>query len=94
MPVIVIVCDNAPVHVTLDTVFREDKFSGARLSGLAPYSVPLNLMEESWSVVILEIKKLLNGSLRSLFNITPPVETSQTELRMLHLENLIDVSNE
>ena len=47
---IVIVCDNAPVHSNLETVLEEEEFIGATMLHLAPYSAPLNPIDECWSV--------------------------------------------
>ena len=58
---------------------------------LAPYSAPLNPIEECWSVVKLVIKRQLNITLPDLLN-TPPVGITQTEHRLRHLENLTDLS--
>ena len=54
---VVIVCDNAPIHVSLEKVLEEEAFEGATLLRLAPYSAPLNPIEECWSVVKSEIIK-------------------------------------
>ena len=43
---VVVVSDNAPVHCSLETVFEEEEFSGARLLRTAPYSAPINPIEE------------------------------------------------
>ena len=88
----VVVCDNAPVHVSLQDVMEEEEFEGAQLLRLAPYSAPLNPIEESWSVMKSEIKKLLRSTMTDLLNATPPAGISQTEYRLRHLEDLIDSS--
>ena len=59
---IVIVCNNAPVHSNLETVLEEE-FIGAKMLRLAPYSAPLNPIEECWSVFKAQMKKLLNDGL-------------------------------
>ena len=38
--------DNAQCHSELENAFLEDKFTGAQLLWLAPYSAPLNPLEE------------------------------------------------
>ena len=43
---VVIVCDNAPVHVRLETVVQEEEFEGAIILRLGPNSAPLNPIEE------------------------------------------------
>ena len=58
---VVIMCDNAPIHADLETLLDEE-FHGAELLRLAPYSAPLNPIEECWSVVKSEIKKKLLGA--------------------------------
>lgn len=87
----VIVCDNAPIHVSLENVLNEEAFQGATLLRLAPYSAPLNPIEECWSVVKSEIKKLLNVTRNEILEHTPPGIT-QTEHRLRHLEGIIDQS--
>ena len=47
---IVIVCDNAPVHVDLEVVAGEAEFAGITLLRAAPYSAPQYPIEECWSV--------------------------------------------
>ena len=39
---VVIVCDNAPVHESLESVLVEEEFNGTLLMRLAPYSAQLN----------------------------------------------------
>ena len=53
---VVIVCDNAPVHVRLETVVEEEEFESATILRLGPYSAPLNPIEECWSVLKSHIK--------------------------------------
>ena len=89
---VVVACDNAPVHVSLQDVMEEEEFEGAQLLRLAPYSAPLNPIEECWSVMKSEIKKLLRSTMTDLLNATPPAGISQTEYRLRHLEDLIDSS--
>ena len=86
----VIVCDNAPVHVSLGSVLEEE-FNGALPLRLVPCSAPLNHIEECWSVVKSVIKRQLNITLQDLLN-TPPVGITQTEHRLRHLEKPIDLS--
>ena len=88
---VVIVCDNAPIHVSLEKVLEEEAFEGATLLRLAPYSAPLNPIEECWSVVKSEIKKLLNVTRNDILNHTPSGITL-TEYRPRHLEGIIDQS--
>ena len=87
---VVIVCDNAPIHADLETLLDEE-FHGAELLRLAPYSAPLNPIEECWSVVKSEIKKLLNVTLQDVLQPAPQGMT-QTEYRLKHLETIIDES--
>ena len=89
---IVVVCDNAPVHCSLEHITEEEEFTGVSILRLAPYSAPLNPVEECWSVMKAEIKKSLNSSMQQLLNTPPPAGTTQTEQRLLHLESIIDAS--
>ena len=85
---VVIVCDNAPVHVNIGTVMEEEEFNGAYLLRLAPYSAPVNPIED-WSVFKSEIKKLNKNSLQDLLSILTPEGTTLTEHRLLYLDNLM-----
>ena len=87
---IVIVCDNAPVHADLEKVVEEDEFLGATILRSAPYSAPLNPIEECWSVVKAEMKKMMAESLDSMLLTQPGI--TQTEHRLRYLENAIDSS--
>ena len=53
---IVVVLDNAPVHVSLESVSQEEEFQGVELLMLATDSAPLNPIEECWSVFKSEVK--------------------------------------
>ena len=55
---VVIVRDNVPVHVSLESVLAEEKFYGALLLRLALYSAPLNPIKDCWSIV----KSVIKGS--------------------------------
>ena len=69
MSEVVIVCDNAPVHVLIGAVMNEEEFNGAYLLRLAL----LNPIEECWSVFKSEIKKLnKNTSLQDLLSNPTP----------------------
>ena len=67
--VVVVVCDNAPVHVNLETVVQEDEFQGACILRLAPYSAPLNPIEECCSVFKKELRKLFNNTQDELLRV-------------------------
>ena len=88
---VVIVCDNVPVHVSLQSVLVEEEFNGSLVPRLPLYSTPLIPIEECWSVVKLVIERQLNITLPDSLNI-PPVGITQTEHRLRHLENIIDLS--
>ena len=72
MSEVVIVCDNAPVHVNTGAVIEEEEFNGAYLLKLAPYSALLNPIEECWSVFKSEIKKLSKNGLQNLLSNPTP----------------------
>lgn len=82
---IVVVCDNAPVHVDLERVVAEEEFFGVELVRLGPYSASLNPIEECWSTM----KRDLSNTFVTMMN-TAPVGMSQTEYRMQYLERCID----
>ena len=88
---VVIVCDNAPIHVSLEKVLEEEAFQGATLLRLAPYSAPRNPIQECWSVVKSEIKKLLNVTRNDILNHFPSGIT-QTEHRLRHLEGMAKIT--
>jgi hypothetical protein len=87
-----IVCDNAPVHSNIEAVLQEDEFIGVLLLRLAPYSTPLNPIEECWSVFKCELQKLNMNGLQNLLNNPTPEGFPQTEYRLCYLERLIDES--
>ncbi|MPC39809.1 hypothetical protein E2C01_033358 [Portunus trituberculatus] len=86
---IVVVCDNAPVHVDLERVVAEEEFSGVEIIRLSPYSPALNPIEECWSVMKATMKRDLSNTFKTMMN-TTPVGMSQTEYRMQYLERCID----
>lgn len=87
MASVVIVCDNAPVHAGLEDVVQ-DEFAGATLLRSAPYSAPLNPIEECWSVVKAAMKRRMASTFESMM--TTPPGTTQTEHRLRYLEEAID----
>lgn len=86
---IVVVCDNAPVHVDLERVVAEEEFLGVEIVRLGPYSAPLNPIEECWSTMKAAMKRDLSNTFVTMMN-TAPVGMSQTEYRMQYLERCID----
>ena len=87
---VVIVCDNAPVHSELELVSLEEEFEGVTVLRLAPYSAPLNPIEECWSVLKSHAKQRLSATMTEMLNATPPVGMTQVEYRLQFLENIID----
>ena len=85
---VVVVCDNAPVHCALETVFDDEEFSGATLLRASPYSAPINPIEECWSIMKAQMKRILATRMANLLNSTPEGMT-QTEYRLTFLENVI-----
>lgn len=85
---VVIVCDNAPVHVDLERVMEEPEFLGAALYRAAPYSAPLNPIEECWSVMKSAMKRHMAQT--SDIMLSTPDGITQTEHRLQYLENAID----
>ena len=86
---IVVVCDNAPVHNGLESVFEEDEYEGAWLLRAAPYSAPLNPIEECWSVLKAAMKREIAATMEDMLTSTHP-GVSQAEHRMTYLETIID----
>ncbi len=92
MSEIVVVLDNAPVHVSLESVSQEEEFRGLELLRLAPYSAPLNPIEEVWSIFKSEAKKQHRHCLPGLLSNPTPDGMTQTEHRLQYLERIIDAS--
>lgn len=91
---VLVVCDNAPCHAGLEDVFQEEEFRGAQLLRMAPYSAPLNPIEEVWSVIKADMKRRLASSMPILLRAPVPEGLTQTEHRLRHLEAIIDQSVE
>ena len=91
---VLVVCDNAPCHSGLEDVFEEEEFRGAQLLRLAPYSAPLNPIEEVWSVMKADMKRQLAAAMPRLLRDPTPEGLTQTEHRLRHLEAVIDKSVE
>ena len=77
---IAVVCDNAPAHVSLETIQEEPEFEGVEIIRTAPYSAPLNPIEECWSAV----KAAMKGGMASSFAemMATEVGLTQTEHRL------------
>lgn len=91
MDQVVVVCDNAPVHVDLSKVTEEEEFEGATLLRLGPYSAPLNPIEECWSVFKAGVKRTLAATVTAVLA-PPPNGVTQMEYRLQYLESAIDES--
>ena len=90
---IVVVLDNAPVHVILWSVSQEEEFQGVELLSLALHNAPLNpIIEECWSVFKSEFKVHHKNSQPALSSNPPHEGTTQTEHRLQYLERIIDIS--
>lgn len=76
---LVIVCDNAPAHVSLSTAFEG---TPAQLLRLGPYSPQLNPIETIWS----KIKCLVKSKLE-IPTVVPP---GVVEQRLQYLEGIIE----
>ena len=87
-----IVCDNAPVHVDIEKIAEEEEFCGINVIRLAPYSSPLNPIEECWSVLKSKIKEKLSVTMQEMLTSTPPHGVTLTEYRLGYLERVIDES--
>ena len=87
---VVVVLDNAPVHSDLEIVLEEEEFNGCTLLRLAPYSAPLNPIEECWSVFKSHMKREISSSLVEMLSSVPDPQVTQTEHRMRYLEAAID----
>ena len=77
---VVVVCDNAPVHCALETVFDDEKLSGATLLRASPYSAPINPIEQCWSIMKAKMKRILATRMANLLNSTQE-RITQTEYR-------------
>ena len=87
---VVIVCDNAPVHSELELVAEEEEFEGVEILRLAPYSAPLNPIEECWSVLKSHVKQEMAATMPQMLNATLPAGMTQVEFRLQFLEDIID----
>ena len=87
---VVIVCDNAPVHSELELVAAEEEFEGVEVLRLAPYSAPLNPIEECWSVLKSHVKQEMADTMSQMLNATLPAGVTQVEFRLQFLESIID----
>lgn len=83
-----VVCDNAPVHAGLERVVEEDEFAGVLLIRSAPYSAPLNPIEECWSVMKAAMKREMAASFTEMMETAPGL--TQQEHRLRYLESKID----
>ena len=90
MDSIVVVCDNAPVHTDLETVQTEPEFEGVEVIRTAPYSAPLNPIEECWSAMKAAMKSSMAASFDQMM--TPETGLTQTEHRLRYLERHIDAA--
>lgn len=81
----VIVCDNAPCHSKLESVFSSSQF---QLLRLGPYSPALNPIEIIWSVVKSKIKERMSITYDRILLGDPENRISKQEWRMRHLEEI------
>lgn len=99
----VIVCDNAPCHSRLETVFLEDNFKEATLLRLGPYSPALNPIEGKnsvmhisilgvWSMLKAHIKTYMRENYREMLGGDPEGQTTKREWRMRFLERAATAS--
>ena len=89
MNTIVVICDNAPVHVDSETVAEEAEFTGVTILRASPYSAPLNPIEECWSVMKSSMKRHMVETFSEMMAPSPQ-GTTQTEHRLHYLEAAID----
>ena len=87
---IAVVCDNAPVHVDLESVAAEPEFEGVEIIRSAPYSAPLNPIEECWSAMKAAMKRGMAASFQQMMTTQPGM--TQTEHRLRYIEHHIDAA--
>ena len=87
---IVVVCDNAPVHNDIESVAAEPEFEGVEILRMAPYSAPLNPIEECWSAFKAAMKRSMAVTFDDMMSTRDGL--SQTEHRLRYLEEHIDRS--
>ena len=87
---LVVLCDNAPVHTSLERVTEEGEFAGVTLLRLAPYSAPLNPIEHIWSAMKAQLKQQMSTTFGEMARVTPGL--TQTEHRLRYLESKIDTA--
>lgn len=85
---IVVICDNAPCHTHLESVFMEEDYAGGKLLRLAPYSPMLNPIESVWSSVKAKVKTELRIQHEALVRGDPRGVLSQQEWRMRLMEQI------
>ena len=77
-------------YISTHQVVLEDEFLGAGILRLAPYSAPLNPIEEVWSVVKSHMKREMSESRGAMLNSRPCAGTTLVEHRLQYLERVID----
>ena len=63
---------------------------GVEVLRLAPYSAPLNPIEECWSVLKSHVKQEMADTMSQMLNATLPAGVTQVEFRLQFLESIID----
>ena len=84
----VVVCDNAPVHNGIETVAAEAEFEGVEILRMAPYSAPLNPIEECWSAFKAAMKRSMAVTFADMLATREGL--TQTEHRLRYIEEHID----
>lgn len=84
----VVVCDNAPVHNGIETVAAEEEFEGVEILRMAPYSAPLNPIEECWSAFKAAMKQSMAVTFADM--LASREGLTQTEHRLRYIEEHID----
>ena len=87
-----LVIDNAPCHSDLESICNGD-LEGLKILRLAPYSAPLNPIEETWSTLKAHIKSTLAEKMPLMLRTTtPPSGISMVEFRLQFLEEAVDTN--
>ncbi|MES9973606.1 MAG: transposase [Candidatus Thiodiazotropha sp.] len=83
----VIVCDNAPCHSRLESLFTDNRFQLVRLG---PYSPSLNPIEIVWSVLKGEIRRDMTETYGTILQGDPENRLNKGEWRIQQLELIAD----
>ena len=86
--IVVLVLDNAPCHVSVEEILKEEEFRMHFILRLSPYTPMLNPIEKAWSCLKTSVKSKLATQMPGILNMDH-TGISQSEARLRHLEDVI-----